>query len=92
MSRTLYLICYDIADTKRLRHVHQCVLAYSVGGQKSFYECWLTAAELPRLQQQLSREIDSKLDRIHFFQLDPRMSPLFYGTARRQSVQPFMIL
>lgn len=92
MPRTLYLICYDIADSKRLRQVHQCVLAYSVGGQKSFYECWLTAGELKLLQRQLDQEIEIGLDRIHFFQLDPRMAPLFYGTARRQSTQPFMIV
>jgi CRISPR-associated protein Cas2 len=30
----------------RLRRVHKYLIGYKVGGQKSFFECWLTAAEL----------------------------------------------
>ena len=92
MARTLYLVCYDIADPKRLYRIHKQVQAFAVGGQKSFYECWMTPAEMLRLQNALQREMDVVADRIHFFQLDPRMTPLFFGRAVRQSTAPFLIL
>ena len=92
MTRSLYLICYDVANPSRLRRVHRYVMAYAIGGQKSFYECWLTPAEFSGLRQQLTQTIDLLADRIHFFQLDPRTTPMFYGRACRQSLQPFLIV
>ena len=92
MTRALYLICYDITDSSCLRRIHRLVKAYAVGGQKSFYECWLTPAELSRLRMELVTEMNPLSDRIHLFQLDPRIKPLFYGRACRQSMQPFLIV
>lgn len=90
--RTLYLVCYDVSSPKRLKKVHSATLAYAVGSQKSFYECWLTPVELNTLFEILNAEIDTSTDRIHIFQLDPRMTPWFYGRAIRQSTKPFMIV
>jgi CRISPR-associated protein Cas2 len=92
MSRTLYLVCYDVADARRLRRVHKLVMAYAIGGQKSFYECWLTVSELRELRANLTLEIDAELDRVHLFQLDSRMQPMFFGVASRAAMQPFMIV
>lgn len=92
MARTLYLVCYDIANPTRLRRVRKEVRAYAVGGQKSFYECWMTDSEYGELLDTLRDLIDPKTDRVHFFELDPRQQPLFFGQASRQSIQPFMIL
>jgi CRISPR-associated protein Cas2 len=92
MSRTLYLVCYDVASPRRLRRIHRCVKAYAIGGQKSFYECWLTAAELAQLRIDLTAEMDVADDRVHLFQLDPRMTPVFLGRATRQSSAPFLIV
>ncbi|MDR1945808.1 MAG: CRISPR-associated endonuclease Cas2 [Desulfovibrio sp.] len=92
MSRSLFLVCYDISAPNRSYRVRKCVKAYAVGGQKSFYECWMTPAELRMLQSKLEQLADLEEDNIHFFQLDPRMHPMFYGQAKRQSTQPFMIV
>jgi CRISPR-associated protein Cas2 len=92
MSRTLFLVCYDISAPDRLQRVRKRVMAHAVGGQKSFYECWLTPEERRSLQADLSQLADLAKDSVHFFQLDPRMRPLFFGQAKRQSVRPFLIV
>lgn len=91
-NRLLYLVCYDISSPRRLYKVHQCIKAFSIGGQKSFYECWMTRAERISLERTLFSLIDESADRVHFFQLDPRLEPFFLGTARRQPVSPFLIV
>lgn len=90
--RCLYLVCYDVACPKRLRKVHQCIKTYAIGGQKSFYECLLTSSERQVLEDSLYDLLNEAEDRVHFFQLDPRLKPLFFGKASRQSIQPFMIV
>ncbi|MDR1828344.1 MAG: CRISPR-associated endonuclease Cas2 [Methylobacteriaceae bacterium] len=92
MARTLFLVCYDISDHGRLARVHKCVQAYAIGGQKSFYECLMTREERRGLEVRLLNIMEPTEDRIHFFQLDPRIRPWFYGQAKRQATQPFLIV
>lgn len=91
-ARALYLVAYDISDTRRLGRVHHFLLGWKVGGQKSLYECWLTPAELSEVLSGLTRLIDAEADRVHVFQLDPRMKPRLYGVARAVACQPFMVM
>ena len=92
MSRNLYLVSYDVASPARLHRVQKKVAAFAIGGQKSFYECWMTRTELDRLQNELKQLLNVKEDSVYFFQLDPRIQPVFMGTAIRQSLQPFLIV
>lgn len=92
MQRSLYLVCYDISDSKRLRKVHQLIKAYAIGGQKSFYECWLTPKDLLNLKQDLMQLMDLAVDRVHIFQLDTQTKAIFMGLASRQSIKPFLIV
>jgi CRISPR-associated protein Cas2 len=92
LARTLFLVCYDVANHNRLAKVHKTVQAYVVGGQKSFYECWLTPDDLLELRKTLAGVIMPSEDRVHFFQLDPRIKPLFFGQAKRTSMTPFLIV
>lgn len=80
-ARSLYLVAYDIADPRRLGRVHRFMLGYKVGGQKSFYECWLTEGERAAVVSSLLDLIDPAEDRVHLFQLDPRMTPRCFGVA-----------
>ena len=59
-KRCLYLVCYDVADPRRLRRVHRFLLGYKAGGQKSFFECWLTPAELRHVQDELTRLLEAR--------------------------------
>lgn len=91
-ARTLYLVCYDIADPARLNRVRKYLTGYKVGGQKSFFECWLTASELVEVCRTLGEMIDLEDDRAHVFQLDPRMACDFLGQARKPVIDVFMIV
>lgn len=91
--RTLYLVCYDICLPRRLQQVHHYLQGFKVGGQKSFYECWLTPPELCSMRSTLHEMIDLDSDRIHIFQLDPRMNNECYGQASSKTLNtPFMVL
>jgi len=84
MARTLYLIAYDISDEKRLAGVHNFLKAFSTGGQKSVYECFLTKSELSYIKQALLVLINEEEDRIHIFTMDGRSKTHTLGIA----VQP----
>ena len=91
MSRTLYLVAYDIANARRLARVRKCLAAYRVGGQKSVPECWLTPGELRDLHQRLEDLINHAEDKIFMLQLDPRSRMLGRGQAKEFSGH-FMIV
>ncbi|MDR2451813.1 MAG: CRISPR-associated endonuclease Cas2 [Candidatus Accumulibacter sp.] len=90
-ARTLYLVCYDVADPRRLYRVHRFLLGYKAGGQKSFFECWLTRGELAEVRRGLVERLDLDEDRAHIFQLDPRQHIRQLGCAQPVCRQ-FMIL
>ena len=92
VARTLYLVCYDICCPKRLYRVHRFLLGYKVGGQKSFFECWLSSAELRLVQRTLATLLDGSVDRAHIFQLDPRMKNQGLGLAGNPGIPIFMIV
>lgn len=79
--RRLYLIAYDVCDPGRLNRVRELLKAYSTGGQKSVYECWLTPAELTEVTEMLRRLIDATVDRAHVVTLDGRSRPHTLGIA-----------
>lgn len=91
-ARTLYLVCYDVCEAKRLRRVCKYLTGYKVGGQKSFFECWLTAAELREVRETLAGLLDLMEDRAHIFQLDPRMQRDRLGRATAPMTDVFLIV
>ena len=91
-ARTLFLVCYGVGETKVRQRVHRFLLGYKVGGQKSFFECWLTAAELRLVRDRLTELIDPATDRVHIFQLDPRLPRDLLGRAREPATAVFLIV
>ena len=81
MSRTLYLIAYDISHPKRLNRVRHFLKGYSTGGQKSVYECFLTDWELEDVSDGLEERIKETQDRIHIFTMDGRSKTHTLGIA-----------
>lgn len=72
--------------------MHRFLQGYKVGGQKSFFECWLSPAELREVRRKLAELLDSAVDRAHIFQLDPRMKNEGLGLAEIPGTPVFMIV
>lgn len=81
MSRSLYLVAYDVCNPRRMRRVCKYLTGFKVGGQKSVYECWLTPAELRVMRGELDQLMEPGEDRLHIVALDPRMKTLCFGLA-----------
>ncbi|WP_311418651.1 CRISPR-associated endonuclease Cas2 [Haemophilus parahaemolyticus] len=90
--RSRYLIAYDIADSKRLHRAHKKVEAFAIGGQKSFYECWLTEHEMVKFKQDVSDLIEPTDDRVFIFRIPDNIEPWLFGKAELQSISPFMLV
>lgn len=69
--RMSYLVCYDIADDKRLRQVFKKMRSYGDHLQFSVFECQLTPMDLARCRDALSRIINHDLDQVRFVNLGP---------------------
>ena len=91
-TRHKYLIAYDIADQKRLHQAHKKVEAFAIGGQKSFYECWLTEHELSKFKSEVNNLIEPFDDRVFIFRIPDNVEPMLFGKAELQSISPFMLV
>jgi CRISPR-associated protein Cas2 len=81
-TRHLFLIGYDVTENPRRRRVLRDVQGHALGGQKSFYECWLSVGELQTLLAQLRTRIDDSTDRVVLIRLDARSQSLQLGQAQ----------
>ena len=69
MVRQLYIAAYDIRDDQRLREALIVLKDYSTGGQKSVFECFLTAGERRELIRRIASVLHP-LDRFFLLRLD----------------------
>lgn len=69
--RHTYLVCYDIADEKRLPRVHKAMRGFGDRIQYSVFECQLSDTDLARCRHRLSELINNKEDQVLFVDLGP---------------------
>ncbi|HOP99201.1 MAG TPA: CRISPR-associated endonuclease Cas2 [Verrucomicrobiota bacterium] len=69
--RTTYLVCYDIANDKRLRKTFKVCSNFGNHLQYSIFECDLTPAEKVELKMALSAVINHDEDQVLFVSLGP---------------------
>jgi len=69
--RTTYLVCYDIADAKRLRLVFKTCCNFGDHLQYSVFECDLSASERIELERELGCIIHHGEDQVLFVSLGP---------------------
>lgn len=72
MSREhLFLITYDISDSRRLRRVFRLLEGYGEWVQLSVFQCRLTELRHRRLVNELEMEIKRHEDHVLVFKLGP---------------------
>lgn len=69
--RTTYLVCYDIANDKRLRRVFKTCRNFGDHLQYSVFECELNPAEKIELERALTEIIHHDEDQVLFVALGP---------------------
>ena len=69
--RTTYLVCYDIADDKRLRRTFKACRGFGDHLQFSVFECDLNASEKIELEAALAQIIKQDEDQVLFVSLGP---------------------
>lgn len=91
MSRTLYLVAYDVCQPRRLARVTRYFHSYRVAGQKSVPEIWVTAAERSHIEADMARMLQADEDRLQLIALDPRMTPRCMGLAESFKATHFCV-
>lgn len=69
--RNRYLVCYDVAEPKRLTRVHKTMLGFGDWLQFSIFACDLTAQRRVELLMALTSLINVREDRIMIIDLGP---------------------
>ena len=72
--RTIFLVCYDIADDKRLRKVFKTCYNFGEHLQFSVFECDLNPSEKIELEKALGDIINHDEDQVLFVALGPAES------------------
>lgn len=73
MSRwpRMFVVCYDIADPKRLRKVYKTCRGYGEHLQYSVFRCVLSELRHAELQGALTQVIEPREDQVMFIDLGP---------------------
>lgn len=74
MSRSCFIVTYDICDPKRLRKVFKTCRNFGNHLQYSVFECDLNKAEKVQLEKQLRDIINEREDQVLFIALGPSES------------------
>jgi len=69
--RTTFLVCYDIANDKRLKRVFKACKNWGNHLQYSVFECDLNGVERQAMEAELKPLIHAKEDQVLFISLGP---------------------
>lgn len=69
--RNVHVVCYDIADPKRLRRTYQTMQGFGAPLQYSVFRCDLSDVELIRLKEKLWSIMNMSEDRVLVMNLGP---------------------
>lgn len=86
MTRRVHLVCYDIADPKRLSRVHRLVRREALALQYSVFAGAWTEDGLRRMIRALEEVIDARDDDVRIYPVPERCNPVFYGRRASKGV------
>lgn len=69
MKDGLYLICYDVADTRRRTRLHKLLLAHGDPVEESVFEARLSSKALRALRADIHRIADRDADIVRIYAL-----------------------
>lgn len=67
MSKSHYLICYDIRQSKRLQRIHKWLTKHATALQYSVFLAKLSPAELQQVRTGLEKLMDTSEDDVRIF-------------------------
>lgn len=83
MRRSLYLVAYDVRSPRRLRKMLYILKDYASGGQKSAFECYLSAKEKAELLSRCQVTMDEDEDALLIMRLIDRDKVFTLGKASK---------
>ena len=92
MTRRLYLVAYDVRDSKRLRQTHHVLKDFACGGQKSAFECYLTQAERDELVSRVEQCMDADEDALLVIRLTDADNVSILGIAMKPADELYTYL
>ena len=69
--RNVYLVCYDVADDKRLRRTYKTMCGFGDPLQYSVFRCELSAVERQSMKEALWEILNWDRDRVMLVDLGP---------------------
>ncbi|WP_297057468.1 CRISPR-associated endonuclease Cas2 [Thermosulfurimonas sp.] len=69
MTRNYYLVCYDIAEEKRLKKIARIMEDFGVRVLYSVFECRLTNQEFEIMREAVEKVIDPLEDKVRYYRL-----------------------
>ena len=97
MSTLFYLVIYDLPDTKaankRRTRLHKLLSGYGKWTQYSVFECFLTAMQFVKLQQQIEKLIKPAEDTVRIYVLDSGAvrRTITYGSEKPRQDQAIVL-
>ncbi len=90
----LYLVCYDIADPKRLCHVAKILENFGLRIQKSFFQCDMEETRMEDMKKKVLQKIKTKNDSFYIYPLceDCSQKAIQDGTGSLIRLESFEIL
>ena len=85
-----WLLCYDIADPKRLSRVRKIAYSYALGGQKSALEVPLDKRTRKELLERIEQAIDPEVDKVNLIRYWGE--PIVFGTGITITLEEGMIV
>ncbi len=79
-ASTAWLICYDIADPRRLARVHRAACRFAVPVQYSVFWARLGRVELNDALREIATRIDPRADDVRFYPLPDNV--IVHGIGR----------
>ncbi len=90
----IYMICYDIADPKRLKKASHTLEDYGIRTQYSFFQCEISNEKAKELIKILLSIVDEKKDSLFIYPLCESCNKkvIFDGTGEVLKIESFEII